>query len=230
MIYMNIGNTFRVPSLSEIGFNYNPSYYISNTTLNPEQKNTFELGVKIEDKKKKLEKKYNLTISCFRYNYVDKIKNIYFSGAPAYFPINIGDASLSGFDSNVSYKTSIDWISLSQSISYYNINDPTAFPLQPDRLVRNKIQLKTKLCSIDFIYKSEGKRQITTINNDRSLNQNYLEPIDNFDINIYKEFDINRFEGVITIAGKNLNNVSQKLDGISIYDRRFTIQFLLGYK
>ena len=56
MIYMNIGNTFRVPSLSEIGFNYNPSYYISNTTLNPEQKNTFELGVKIEDKKKKLEK------------------------------------------------------------------------------------------------------------------------------------------------------------------------------
>ena len=60
MIYMNIGNTFRVPSLSEIGFNYNPSYYISNTTLNPEQKNTFELGVKIEDKKKKLEKRYNL--------------------------------------------------------------------------------------------------------------------------------------------------------------------------
>ena len=230
MIYMNIGNTFRVPSLSEIGFNYNPSYYISNTPLNPEQKNTFELGVKIEDKKKKLEKRYNLTISWFRYNYVDKIKNIYFSGAPAYFPINIGDASLSGFDSNVSYKTSIDWISFSQSISYYNINDPTAFPLQPDRLVRNKIQLKTKLCSIDFIYKSEGKRQITTINNDRSLNQNYLEPIDNFDINIYREFDINRFEGVITIAGKNLNNVSQKLDGISIYDRRFTIQFLLGYK
>ena len=137
---------------------------------------------------------------------------------------------MSGFDSNVSYKTSIDWISFSQSISYYNINDPTAFPLQPDRLVRNKIQLKTKLCSIDFIYKSEGERQITTINNDRSLNQNYLEPIDNFDINIYREFDINRFEGVITIAGKNLNNVSQKLDGISIYDRRFTIQFLLGYK
>ena len=65
MIYMNIGNTFRVPSLSEIGFNYNPSYYISNTPLNPEQKNTFELGVKIEDKKKKLEKKiqsYNIMV------------------------------------------------------------------------------------------------------------------------------------------------------------------------
>ncbi len=230
MIYVNIGNTFRVPSLSELGFNYNHAYHLNNVPLSPEQKNIFELGMKIEDKKKKLEKRYNLTISWFRYNYVDKIKNIYFSGAPAYFPLNIGDAYLSGFDSNLLYKTNIDWISFSQSISHYNFNDPTAFPLQPDRLVRNKIQLKTKLFSIDFIYKSEGKRQITTINNDLTLNQNYLEPIDNFDINIYREFDMNRFEGIITIAGKNLNNVSQKLNGISIYDRRYVIQILLGYK
>ena len=230
MMYTNIGNTFRFPSLSEIGFNYIHSYHQYSIPLSPEQKNTFEFGIKIEDINKKSEKKYNITISWFRYNYIDKIKKIYFSGAPAYFPVNIGDASVTGFDSNLSYNPNIDWISFSQSISYYNIDDPTAFPLQPDRLVRNKIQFNTKLFNIDFIYKNEGKRQITTINNDQTLNQNYLQPVDNFDVNIYREFDLGRFEGIITASGKNLNNASQKLDGISIYDRRYVLQFMLGYR
>ena len=49
-------------------------------------------------------------------------------------------------------------------------------------------------------------------------------------MNIYREFDLGRFEGIITASGKNLNNASQKLDGISIYDRRYVLQFMLGYR
>ena len=77
----------------------------------------------------------------------------------------------------------MDWLLISQSFAYYIFDDPNAFPFQPEKIIRNKIQLKTKFFNIDLIYKIEGKRQITSINSDLSMIQNYIKPINNFDIN-----------------------------------------------
>ena len=232
MMYANIGNTFRVPSLSEIGFNYNHSYNNNGILLQlrPEQKNTFEFGVKIEEVNQNPQKKYHGTISCFRYKYIDKIKNVYFSASPSYFPINAGDVSLKGFDSRFFYKTNMDWLLISQSFAYYIFDDPNAFPFQPEKIIRNKIQLKTKFLNIDLIYKIEGKRQITSINNDLEMIQNYIKPINNFDINLHRDFVMNGFEGSISLSGKNLKNISQELNGVSIYDPRFILNIRIGYR
>ena len=232
MMYANIGNTFRVPSLSEIGFNYNHSFNSNGIPfqLSPEQKNTFEIGLKFEEISQKPKKKYHGTISWFRYNYIDKIKHIYFSGSPSYFPINTGDVSLKGFDSKFFYNTNLDMLLVSQTFAYYIFDDPTAFPFQPEKIIRNKIQLKTRFFNIDLIYKIEGKRQITTMNNDLTMIHNYVKPINNFDINIHRDFSMNRFQGTISVSGRNLKNISQELNGVSIYDRRFILNIIMGYK
>ena len=232
IMYANIGNTFRVPSLSEIGFNYNHSFNSNGIPfqLIPEQKNTFEIGLKVEEISQKPKKKYHGTISWFRYNYIDKIKHVYFSGSPSYFPINAGDVSLKGFDSKFFYNTNLDMLLVSQTFAYYIFDDPTAFPFQPEKIIRNKIQLKTRFFNIDLIYKIEGKRQITTMNNDLAMIHNYVKPINNFDINIHRDFSMNRFQGTISISGRNLKNVSQELNGVSIYDSRFILNIIMGYK
>ena len=232
MMYANIGNTFRVPSLSEIGFNYNHSHNSNRIPfqLRTEQKNTFEIGVKFEEINQNPQKKYHGTISCFRYNYIDKIKHVYFSTSPSYFPINAGYVSLKGFDSKFFYKTDMDWLLISQSFAYYIFDDPNAFPFQPEKNIRNKIQLKTKFFNIDLIYKIEGKRQITSINSDLTMIQNYIKPINNFDINLHRDFSMNGFEGSISLSGRNLKNISQELNGVSIYDRRFILNINIGYR
>ena len=166
----------------------------------------------------------------YHYNYIDKIKHVYFSGSPSYFPINAGDVGLKGFDSRFFYKTNMDWLLISQSFAYYIFDDPNAFPFQPEKIIRNKIQLKTKFFNIDLIYKIEGKRQITSINSDLAMIQNYIKPINNFDINLHRDFSMNGFEGSISLSGRNLKNISQELNGVSIYDRIFILNIMIGYR
>jgi len=83
---------------------------------------------------------------------------------------------------------------------------------------------------IDLIYKIEGKRQITSINSDLTMIQNYIKPINNFDINLHRDFSMNGFEGSISLSGRNLKNISQELNGVSIYDRRFILNINIGYR
>ena len=56
------------------------------------------------------------------------------------------------------------------------------------------------------------------------------DAISNFDINIHRIFSMNRFQGTISVSGRNLKNVSQELNGVSIYDRRFILNVMMRYK
>ena len=60
--------------------------------------------------------------------------------------------------------------------------------------------------------------------------QNYVKPINNFDINLHRDFSMNGFEGSISLSGRNLKNISQELNGVSIYDRRFILNIMIGYR
>ena len=41
---------------------------------------------------------------------------------------------------------------------------------------------------------------------------------------------MNGFEGSISLSGRNLKNISQELNGVSIYDRRFILNIMIGYR
>ena len=105
-----------------------------------------------------------------------------------------------------------------------------AFQLQPDKMIRNVITIKNKWFNMDLIHRSESSRQITTVTGSGAIKPNLLEPITNYDINLSTDIHYNQLKGILSLSGRNLNNTTQLLDGISIYDRRYSIKLTLSYK
>ena len=223
LLYVNLGNVFRVPSVGELIYNQVNPYSLGINKLFPEQKIMYEFGIKINNDNQAKESHYNAIISGFSYHYFDKIKQIYFSGSPIKYPINYGQASISGLEMNFSYQPKRDWINIKTHLSNYFFSDPSAFQLQPNRMLRNIVSITNTWFNIEFIQRSESSRQITTIGVDGLPLQTTLKQITNFDINMYRDFQVSFFKSSVSLSAKNLNSSSEDLEGISIYDRRYSL-------
>jgi hypothetical protein len=230
MLYTNLGNVFRLPSLNERFSNHIRSTNQGTIGLKPEYKKLFEMGIKIENENDIEKPYYAINISGFNYHYSNKIKQVQLTGVPVQFPINIGEASLSGFDSNLSFSSKTKWFNFSSSYAYYFFSDPMAFQLQPDKMVRNKITLKIRWFQLDLIHRSESPRQVTSINSDGVKDDNRLDAIKTYDANLSLKLKFRDYKGTISFSGKNLNNESQKLNGISLFDQRYYLNLGLSWK
>jgi hypothetical protein len=230
MLYTNLGNVFRLPSLNERFSNHIRSTNQSTKGLMPEYKKLFEMGIKIENENDTEKPYYAVNISGFNYHYSNKIKQVQLTGVPIQFPINFGEASLSGFDSNLSFSSKTELFNFSSSYAYYYFSDPMAFQLQPDKMVRNKITLKIRWFQLNLIHRSESARQFTSINSTGTFLHNRLHAINTYDANLSLKLKFRDYKGAISFSGKNLNNVSQELNGISLYDQRYNLNFGLSWK
>ena len=230
MLYTNLGNVFRLPSLNERFSNHIRSTNQSTKGLMPEYKKLFEMGIKIENENDTEKPYYAVNISGFNYHYSNKIKQVQLTGVPIQFPINFGEASLSGFDSNLSFSSKTELFNFSSSYAYYYFSDPMAFQLQPDKMVRNKITLKIRWFQLNLIHRSESARQFTSINSTGTFIHNRLDAINTYDANLSLKLKFRDYKGAISFSGKNLNNVSQELNGISLYDQRYNLNFGLSWK
>ena len=227
--YANLGNVFRVPSVSELIHNQVNPVTIGINKLLPEQKTMYEFGVKINNHRQIEGPYYNAIISGFSYQYFNKIKQIYFSGNPMKYPINYGQASISGVEMSLSYQPKRDWISIKSHITNYFFSDVSAFQLQPSRMARNIIFINTAFFNVEFVHRSESSRQITTIGENEIL-QNTLRPITNFDIYLYRNFQVSFFKSSVSLSAKNLNSTPEYLEGISIHDRRYSLSISIALK
>ena len=228
LLYANIGNAFRVPSISEFILNQTQDLIPEGGIIHPEKKTTFELGYKLDHLNPKTNNSSSMTLSYFRYQYIDKINQIQYSGSPFKYPINIGNTNLSGFDSRLNFKPKLKWISYTSNFSYYFFSDPLAFQLQPDKMIRNIITIKSKWINLNLIYRSESSRQITTVSNSGTLSTNFLDPISNFDITIASNLIVRDVKLSTTFSVRNINNMTQELEGISLYDRRYLLKFMVS--
>ena len=227
-LYANIGNAFRIPSISEFILNQTQDLIPEGGIIHPEKKTTFELGYKLDHLNPKTNNSSSMTLSYFRYQYIDKIIQIQYSGSPFKYPINIGNASLSGFDSRLNFKPKLKWISYTSNFSYYFFSDPLAFQLQPDKMIRNIITIKSKWINLNLIHRSESSRQITTVSNTGTLSTNFLDPIANFDITIASNLTVRAVRLSTTFSVRNINNMTQELEGISLYDQRYLLKFMVS--
>ena len=148
---------------------------------------------------------------------------------PMKYPINYGQAGLSGVEMSLSYQPKKDWISIKSHITNYFFSDVSAFQLQPNRMARNIIFINTAFFNVEFVHRRESSRQITTIG-ENGLLQNTLRPITNFDINLYRSFQVSFFKSSVSLSAKNLNSAPEDLEGISIYDRRYSLNISIVLK
>ncbi len=228
LLYANIGNAFRVPSLSELIINQTQELIPATSPIRPEKKMTFELGSKLENHSPSIDRLYSLTLSYFKYQYVDKIKHLHFSGSPQKYPINIGNASLSGIDSRFSLEPKKEWLSYTSTFSYYYFSDPLAFQLQPDKIIRNIIGYQSRWIDLNFIHRLESSRHITTISRLGMIDTYFLEGINNYDISISNNLKLRNIKFSTSFSVRNLNNKKQELNGISLYDRRYLFKLMVS--
>jgi hypothetical protein len=93
--------------------------------------------------------------------------------------------------------------------------------MQPDKIFKNIITLKTRWLNVDFINRNEGEKVLSTVSNDGEIIQNKLEPNIGFDCTVYQNINLRFIKSSISISGKNLLSKETSLGGISIYDKRY---------
>ena len=102
--------------------------------------------------------------------------------------------------------------------------------MQPVAISRNSVGLNIGALSVRVSMKDEGGRVLTTVNSSGSLTDNYLKEHQSLDVNISYKIKFRDFLASVAIFGQNLNDDSQSLDGVSIYDKRIYLSMGLEWK
>ena len=229
MIFMNLSNSFRVPSIHEL---VNNEIHItkSGMGLSTEQKSMSELGVKINDSEPNTTRSMSAVITAFKYDYTNKIKQLYIEDSFIQIPINYGDASIFGFDNSIKFNLNRGRVTVGAYMANYFYSDEMAFQLRPDKMYRATIQLNSFIGIIKFTYRKESEKYLTTIDRSGFQNRTEVNSFENFDLDFSRQLPLKYADASVSFSGKNLNNQTQSLMGISLYDRRFVLSIGLLIK
>ena len=189
-----------------------------------------EVGLKISSIDTESSPRFRGSMSYFNYQYKNKIKTIQYSASPLQFPLNDGSAFISGVELNAELFTLNDLLGFRSIYSAYNYSDQLSFPMQPISSLRNSIMVNFGNMRVKVSLKKEGSRVLTTIGDDGVLENNYLEDYQSFDINASYLINFGDYKASIAIFGQNLNDDSQVLEGISIFDKRFYLSLGIQWK
>jgi len=229
-LFANIGNNFRVPSISERYTHALRPQIFSQDTLVIEYKIMKEVGMKISSRDSQSSPSFNGSVSYFNYGYTNKIKNIQYSGSPLQFPVNYGSADISGLELNMEILTLSEMLGFRSIYSSYNYSDQLSFPMQPVTISRNSLNLSLGSLRVRVAIKNESGRVLTTVSNSGTLTNNYLKEHQSLDVNISYKIKYRDFLASVAIFGQNLNDDFQLLDGVSIYDKRVYLSMGLEWK
>ena len=226
---MNLSNSFRVPSIHEIVHN---EIHIaqSGAGLSTEQKSISEIGVKINDSEPNTTRSMSAVFTAFKYDYTNKIKQLYIEDSFTQIPINYGDASIFGFDNYIKFNLNEGRITASAYLTNYFFSDEMAFQLKPNKMYRATVELNSIIGKIKFTYRKESEKYLTSINRSGVQSRTEVSSFENFDLDISKQLPSKYTDISISFSGKNLNNQTQSLMGISLYDRRFVLSIGLLIK
>ena len=229
-LFANIGNNFRVPSIAErYAHALRPDAFEGDTLLT-EYKIMKEAGLKLSSIDPDASPSFTGSMSYFHYGYTNKIKNIQYSRTPLQFPVNFGSAYISGVELNMQVYTLNKRLGYRSVYSAYNFSDQLTFPMQPLTIARHNIIFNLGPVNARIGLKTEGSRIMTTVDEGGSLVDNYLKEHTSLDVNLSCRIKFRDTAASVGIFGQNLNDDSQALEGISIYDKRVYLSMGLEWR
>ena len=144
--------------------------------------------------------------------------------------MNYGDADISGIDLNLQLFSANKWLGYKAAYSSYTFSDQLSFPMQPAVISRQSVVVDLGNISARVGLKNEGSRIVTTVDGDGALVNNHLKGHRSFDVNVSYQLSFSDYALSIGIFGQNLNDDSQALEGISIFDKRVYLSMGLEWK
>ncbi len=224
LLFITYSSSNRVPSIDEIIKNKIGAFLLNDGLLN-EKKSMFEFGYKIHRNDTDKLKSVNTTFKIFSYQYIDKIKHIYYDDSILMIPVNYGNEKISGYEFALNIKNQ-DFIFNTFYVNHF-FSDQMAFQLYPKDMLRLSLQLKYLKTFFKLIYRKESQKFLTSLNSENNLSYSMLDGIQTFDLAIDKKIKYRMLDLGLNFSAKNLNSPNQELIGVSVYDRRYVFSISL---
>ena len=225
--YINVGNVLRTPSIDEVANNrvriLNPK-----KGLAPEKKSIYEMGFSFNDKTKTKPQKFKIDFSCFGHIYTNRINRILISGTSLYYPVNVGNISIYGFNNKLVYFPKWSWAHFETTVSGYSTPDFSFFPSHSAILVNHHTFFSTKYFDILIKLRSEGGKYISFINGSSIIQTIELDPANYVDVMIYKNVNYKIFNLAVSLSAENLQSKKLVIDNMNLFNNRYSVNVHLS--
>jgi len=219
-----LSNTLPTPYQQICYLRYKP-FDDERIMLKPEFKRNIEADLRLDKIFPEKKCSYNIELAAFTNLYNDKFREVRISNSPLIVFDNFSEAAIYGLEADGNATLFNQMLSLRSSIARYFLSDKVAFPFKSERKMTAGITGNYHGYSLDIFWFSESERigWIKQRNGDTYLTE--LPAYANFDVHLTKNIKFWRFGGSIAFSIRNLLDRELALDGISLYERRYYVNF-----
>ena len=226
LIYINVGNVIRAPSVEEIldnrarSLNYNKG-------LVPEKKSIYEIRFTFSDKEKSKPQKFKADFSCFNHNYKNKMRKVLISGTSLNYFDNYGNISLYGFNAKIGYNPKWSWASSETTFSGSFTPDLSYFPNYPAIMLSQSTIINSKYFDMLIKIRSEGNKYFVVKSIYGDIENFELEHSNYIDVIIYKNLNYKIFNISVSFSAENLFFKKLIIDNLNLFDNHYSAKINL---
>ena len=221
LLYLNIGNVSRTPSMDEI-INNGLRILNQKSKLFPEQNSIFEFGFTFDGQKIKKPKSFKTDFSLFNHNYTNKVKRILLSGTSLSYPVNAGNISSYGYNLKLLFYPKWNWVHFETMLSGYSTPDYSFFPSHPSIMLNHHTHIKTKYFNILIKMRAEGKKYISIKDPSGLIQDVELQQANYVDILLYKNLNYKIFNFSFSLNAENLQSRKLFIDDVDLFNNRYS--------
>ena len=224
-LYLGFGEASNTPYLEDvIKASAYSSLLMNQDVMSPENRSSFDLIFSQEDKFEKYELSYLFKVNAFSHRYKNKIKHIPLIGNPITFPSIVDIASKTGIGFHFELQPSMQHFQFSTTILGYGSSDYSKFQLLPNSVMKNQISINNRIFDMKIMAVTNGKRNLTFINESNQLQNQELQRITNYGIQISKRFNYKSIGAIMSFMGENLTDEPILFNDIIMHERKFILE------
>jgi len=168
---------------------------------------------------------YNIELAAFANLYTDKFREVRISNSPQIVFDNFSEAAIYGLEADGNINIFHQMLNLRSSIARYFLSDKVAFPFKSERKMTAGLTGNYRGFILDIFWFSESERVGWIKQRDGDTFITDLPSYANIDLHLTKNIQLWRFGGSIAFSVRNLLDRELALDGISLYERRYYVNF-----
>ena len=224
-LYLGFGEASNTPYLEDvIKASAYSSLLMNQDVMFSENRSSFDLIFSQEDKFKKYEWSYLFKVNAFSHHYENKIKHVPLIGNPITLPSIVDIVSKTGMGFHFELQPSMQHFQFSTTILGYGSSDYLKFQFLPNSVMKNQISINNRFFDMKIMAVTNGKRNLTFINESNQLQNQELQRITNYGIQISKRFNYKSIGAIMSFMGENLTDEPILFNDIIMHERKFILE------
>jgi len=223
---LSYGLSYNIPTpYQQIAYLRYKPFSAERILLRPEYKKNLEADLTYSGDTPDNKFTYEIGLAIFNNLYIDKFREVRISNSPLIVFDNFSESEIYGLEVNGQAGLCQQMLDLHASLARYFPSDKIAFPFKSDRKITAGLTFDYHGFNLDLTWFSESARigWIKQRNGETYLTE--LPAYANLDLHLTKTLKLRHCQGSVAFSARNLIDRELALDGITIYDRRFYLNF-----